>query len=47
MNTIHKGFGFHDVFYDGAQFMWDRQGFPAAYAPADGGNGHNVRRESG
>lgn len=36
MNTIHKGFGFHDAFYDGAQFMWDRQGFPAAYAPADG-----------
>lgn len=36
MNTTQRGFGFHDAFYDGAQFMWDRQGFPSAYEPANG-----------
>lgn len=36
MNTTKRGFGFHDAFYDGTQFMWDRQGHPAAYEPANG-----------
>lgn len=36
MNTTRSGFGFHDAFYGGAQFNWDKQGFPAAYVPTDG-----------